>query len=104
MVTTKTELSWEQVQQRVLIIGNPNHDYQTPKMCNGKIAAYVHTFDLDENWVCMQSAIHDSNNYQAAHRTEQLLTGVYPNLMALLDGIENEFGPEYAPKLPDANN
>lgn len=104
MVTQKTELTWEQVQRRVLIVGNPNHDYTTPKMHDGKIIAYVHTFDLDENWVCLHSAIHDGNDFQAAHRTEQLLTGIYPNLVALLDGISTEFGPEYEPKIPDANN
>ena len=96
-------LSFDDVRTRVLILGDVqiSREYpRRPAVHEEKYTAYMHSFELDDNWVCMLEAFHDTVTFRAAHKTEQLLTGRYPNLVHLLDGIIEEHGPEYAAQIP----
>ena len=93
------ELTIDQHRDRVLLLNFINPEPNPPKVHNEKHAAYIHKFPLDANWVCMLSAVHDDIRFQAAHKKEPMLTAEYPNLLALLDGITEEYGPEHAVQL-----
>ena len=89
----------DQIARQILISNNRRPGENRPRLYQGKIPAYVHTFHLDDNWVCMLTAIGETNQYQAAHKVESFITDTYNDIQSLLESIIEKFGYEHAPML-----
>ena len=83
----------------VEIAGTENDCDDLIKTINGN-PIYTRNLELGEDWIVVLVLYDQRITINAMHRTEDKQTRNYRNLRDLLDGIEDEFGPEYLPTLP----